>query len=312
MQNMEWVVNSHLLPRFGQQMVSKISAEAVQQFLDDAHANYAHKTLRYFRSCLAGIIKHGIKTNRLKRNVLLDGDVKVPGRAKRIEIPSKADLLKLLAAIEKRSRREAKLLFLQRRCFVLLALFCGMRLGEICALRWKYVEFDKAMIRIRHSFSRINGLKEPKTYAGRRDVAMPANVIAALKALRDEIGGGAEAYPFVTAVTNKNLRNSFDTLVWRPLMTKAGLTVPDTKCGFGYDRGAFGLHALRHASVSLLIEAGLSAVQIQHFIGHENPNTTLGIYSHLFPEDDRVAKTMAGLAINFRPAAAPTAPEHAH
>jgi integrase len=309
MKAMEWVLESHLNPRFASQLISKLSAEAVQDYLNEASARYAHKTLRYFRSVLAGIIKHGIKTNRLKRNVLLDGGVKVPGRQKRMTIPSRSDLLKLLEATERKSRREADLLFLQRRCFVLLALFCGMRMGEICALRWRFIDFEKGIISIRHSYSRINGLKDPKTAAGSRDVSMPANVQASLEALRDKIGDEPDAYPFVTAVTGKNLRDSFDTLVWRPLMTKAGLTVPDTKCGFGYDRGAFGFHALRHASVSLLIDAGLSSVQIQRFIGHENANTTLGIYGHLFPEDDGVAKTMAGLALHFRPKPSAPAPE---
>src|SRR5262249_27321667 len=68
---------------------------------------------------------------------------------------------------------------------VLLALLCGLRRGEILALRWSNVDLDRKVLRVRQSLeeTRSGGVrfKEPKSKAGRRDITMPDVVIDTLR-----------------------------------------------------------------------------------------------------------------------------------
>jgi integrase len=76
--------------------------------------------------------------------------------------------------------------------------------------------------------------------------------------------------------------------LWRPLMKDAGL-VDDT------GKPAFGLHALRHAAVSLWIEQGVNAKQVSKWAGHSSVAFTLDVYGHLWPDagaDTSVAAAM--------------------
>jgi hypothetical protein len=67
----------------------------------------------------------------------------------------------------------------------IVALFTGMRLGEILALRWSNVDLDTKLVRVREALeeTKAHGLrfKPPKTKAGRRDIGLPEIVVHALR-----------------------------------------------------------------------------------------------------------------------------------
>ncbi len=196
---------------------------------------------------------------------------------------------------------------MQRRVFVVLALFCGMRLGEICGLQWEFVDFAAGRIRVRHSYSEVNGLKQPKTHASVRDVPMVPIVRAALAELRDHLGGPDEGFLFMSC-GGKNMRSGFDIGVWRPLMKKAGLAHPAPE-GQRYGRPEFHFHALRHAAVSLLIAKGLNGHQVAPFVGHSKVSSRpLDVYGHLFPEDNAVESAMNTISGGILPAWETTRP----
>jgi integrase len=67
----------------------------------------------------------------------------------------------------------------------IVALFTGMRLGEVLALRWRNVDFDGKVIKVREAIeeTKEHGIqvKAPKTRAGRRDIGLPDIVVDALR-----------------------------------------------------------------------------------------------------------------------------------
>jgi integrase len=67
----------------------------------------------------------------------------------------------------------------------MVALFTGMRLGEVLALRWAYVNLDKAVIHVREAleYTKAHGIrfKAPKSKAGRRDITLPEILVDALR-----------------------------------------------------------------------------------------------------------------------------------
>jgi integrase len=65
-----------------------------------------------------------------------------------------------------------------------VALFTGMRLGEVLALRWASVDLDKGIIRVREALEETDGcirFKTPKSKAGRRDITLPDILVEALR-----------------------------------------------------------------------------------------------------------------------------------
>jgi integrase len=173
---------------------------------------------------------------------------------------------------------------------VTLALFCGLRRGEILALRWGSVDLDKKMLRVREALeeTKAQGIvfKSPKSKAGRRDVTMPDIVIDALRRhriaqleLRAKLGLGRlsdDDLLFVTLNGTPISPRHFSANVW-PGFAKA-IGMPEIT-----------FHSLRHTHASQLISAGVDVVTISKRLGHSSPKITLGVYAHLFSNNDERA-----------------------
>jgi integrase len=295
-----------VLPRWGHELMTDITADDVSDWFIDMAASYSFDTLRQLRLILNQVIKFCIKNKSLKRNVIRDNDVRLPGEKQPIVIPSRDQIAQLLRSMERRANGEQVLTFLQRRVCVLLALLGGMRIGEICGLQWQYVRSDLGIIEIRHSYSAINGLKGPKTKAGVRDIPLPPVAFKALGELWDYLDQPEEGFVLQTK-TGENMRLGYDAILWRPLMKKAGLMHPARK-DKRFGRPMFHFHALRHAAVSMLLDAGVKPLAISPFVGHKNVTTTLGIYGHLIDDDETVKQALPAMAESFAIEYSPPAP----
>jgi integrase len=179
----------------------------------------------------------------------------------------------------------------------IVALFTGMRLGELLALRWRNVDLDANLVRVREALeeTKLYGIrmKTPKTKAGRRDISLPDIVVGALREhrrqqleLRVALGIGkppADALMFST-LEGDPLSPSDVSRAWG--IAAAGLGIPEIT-----------LHALRHSHVSQLIDAGVDIVTIAKRLGHASPDVTLRVYAHLFRRDDGKAAAAINAAL---------------
>lgn len=171
-----------------------------------------------------------------------------------------------------------------------LALATGMRRGELCALRWQDVDFDRAKLRVEQSLEQTGvGLrfKAPKTRHGRRTIALPPSAVAELRAHRkaqqeQRLSRGmdkaaADALVFATWDGKPRSPNGL-TKEWTVAMKPAGMP-------------GVTLHSLRHTHASHLIAAGMDVLTVSRRLGHGSPNITLSVYGHLFSNtDDRAAQ----------------------
>jgi len=174
------------------------------------------------------------------------------------------------------------------------ALFTGMRLGEVLALRWGRLDIDGKMVKVREALeeTRAHGVrfKEPKSKAGVRDISLPDVVVDVLREyrkqqleLRLQLGTG---------------RPGNDDLVFHTI--EGGPQAPNNVSAEWSDLAAWlgipeiTFHALRHTHASQLIDAGVDVVTISKRLGHSKPDITLRIYAHRFQKDD----SKAAAAIN--------------
>jgi integrase len=171
---------------------------------------------------------------------------------------------------------------------VLLGLTTGMRRGELLALRWCDINFDEASLRVERSLEETKAglhFKPPKTKAGRRTIGLPSSVVAELRAhwkehqeLRLRFGMGKapdDALVFPRRDGSPRSPNG-TTKEW--LRALRELKLPEVT-----------LHALRHTHASQLIASGMDVLTISRRLGHGSPTITLGVYAHLFRNNDREA-----------------------
>ena len=168
----------------------------------------------------------------------------------------------------------------------MVALFTGMRLSEVLALRWNCVDLDAKVIRVREALeqTKAHGIrfKSAKTRAGRRDITLPDILVDALREhrkrqleFRMQIGAGRlldDALLFAT-IEGDPLTPNGVSMAWSDFADDAGIS--DVT-----------FHALRHTHASQLIDAGVDIVTISKRLGHSKPDITLRVYAHLFRKDD--------------------------
>jgi integrase len=179
----------------------------------------------------------------------------------------------------------------------MMALFTGMRLGEVLALRWSRVNLDGRVLNVREALeqTRAHGIrfKRPKSKAGRRDITLPDVLIDALRdhrkaalELRMHLGAGRmpeDALLFAT-IDGGPLSPTAVSTAWADLAERIG--IPDVT-----------FHALRHTHASQLIHEGVDIVTISKRLGHAKPDITLRVYAHLFHKDDGKAAAAINAAL---------------
>jgi len=270
----------NIIPSLGSFKITSIQRQQLQELLHDLSKNMKRRSIENTVAVLRHIFRLSIRRKWLARSPIADDPLLIPGRPTgQISIPSKEELRKVLEVLAK-GRLSGQQWHSQhiRVCSIMLALFGGMRRGEICGLRWMDVDFNNDVIRVRHSYLRF-GLKEPKTQAGIRDIPMAPPLKAALLQAQEARQARAEQFVIMSRVGTPIEPETIYTQYWRPVMVEADLC--DSK---GTPKYHF--HALRHAAASMLIEQGLPPVHVSRFIGHSKVSTTLDIYGHVFPESE--------------------------
>jgi integrase len=179
------------------------------------------------------------------------------------------------------------------RPLIATAVFTGLRISELLALRWQDVNFSDGLIHLRWQLSiakaDIPARPVPlKTDAGARDLYMLPELAAALR--RHKLASGHSQDGDYCFATNQgkpvSQRNALRALA--KVAEDASLN-PE-----GVD--SLSWHDLRHTAVSRLIAAGLDVVEVQRQAGHSRPSVTLDIYWHEFEKAKRSEDIRAKIA----------------
>lgn len=154
---------------------------------------------------------------------------------------------------------------------VLITMYTGLRIGELCALKWSDIDFENGIVRVSKALQRVSdklgkgktkiAITSPKSKNSVRDIPVPTFILDMLKREKKS----SELY--ILSGTSKpmeprTMQNRFKTVL--------------KNCGI---RNA-NFHLLRHTYATVCIESGFDAKTVSELLGHSNVNITLNRYVH--------------------------------
>lgn len=185
----------------------------------------------------------------------------------------------------------------QIRVLFNLAVYTGLRKGEILALQWSDINFTTDAIRVSKAVTLVDGkpvIKAPKTKTSHRTISIPHFLTERLNELRKDqlryrlsVGDYWQGKDWVFTQDNGKMMNystpyqAMQDIIRRYNADKA----PDKQLPL------IPFHGLRHTSATLLIASKQDMKTVSSRLGHAQTSTTMNIYAHALQESDRKAAT---------------------
>jgi len=268
-QTYENIVRKHLLPYLGGNTLDEINARTVLEFIEHLeNAGFAESTIRGAFRLLFSAMKAAQEEGLIRKN---------PCYKIRIQHRESREQEVLTLSQQESIRLEAG----EENMPALISLYTGMRLGEICALKWSDIDWEGQTVAVNRTAQRrkqIGGKKTmimigaPKTNRSHRIIPIPKFIIDLLLKLRETTGQN----PFIfgkqgSAAEPRSIQRHF-----QKLLQKLGITNAH-------------FHTLRHTFATRLIEMGIDVRTVSDLMGHSSTKTTLDVYMHSFLERRRDA-----------------------
>jgi integrase len=312
-QGYKGVVRLHLVPGLGRKRLAKLTAQDVRVFLTrlrrecqcckngwDAQRKEPQCCARKGSQCCQSTLSprmvqfvHAVLRNALECAVREEVIPRNAARLVKIAAPQYVVNRGLTAPQAQAVLQAAQTQRLG--ALYVLALFLGLRRGELLGLRWEDVDLDGGKLEVVHNLQRVGGalqLVPPKTEGSRRTVPLPSACVEALREhKRRQFRERSDAWPDWedhglvfpsrrgTPMEPDNLRRS-----WSVIRTAAGL--PGVR-----------FHDLRHTCVTLLLDLGTPPHVVREIVGHSAIEVTMTIYAHVSLEEKRKALGKLGEAL---------------
>lgn len=262
---------NHIIPKLGDYYLSEINHQIIQKFLlelskngkNDGTGGLAEKTIKDIMIIVKCSIKKAINENKM-RYIELSFNYPKDNKDKNIYVLTKQEQNKIVNYIMNN--------LTSKNIGLLISLFSGIRIGELCALQWKDIDFKKNKLYISKTIQRIY-IKDkdrniskiiittPKTRNANREIPINKNFIELLKIIKSEdnhyILTNNSAY-----IEPRTYRKYFNKLL-------ENLNIKQ-----------FNFHSLRHTFATNCISLGCDYKTVSELLGHSNINITLNLYVH--------------------------------
>ena len=247
-------IRCHILPRLGERVAVEVTAEEVNDFIEQLQEDYSPKLVREIGGLLLRIVGMA--------GVGYGEDVTLPKvRQKAVEVFTEPELKQMGQVILHRPDRTG--------LGVLLTAYTGLRLGELCGLQWQDVDAGAGLLHIQRTVERIAQtggktcltVQPPKTENSERWVPIPKEMLRMLQTARKQ--------PDSYLLTGRERVPDPRTCQYR---YKALLE----RCGVRYRN----FHCLRHSYATRCVERGVDVKSVSELLGHADVRTTLRLYVH--------------------------------
>ncbi len=273
---------AHVLPYFQNTPLDKLNAPVIQNWkLEIEKKGFKIRTKQNIYSHFRTLLNWGVRLDYIPNNILLKvGNFKSADISKKeMDFYTAEEYKRFAAAALKYAENTAKEGMYDFYVFFSIAFYCGLRKGEIHALKWS--DIDGKYLHITRSISQKLKGKDtetpPKNKSSIRTLQMPKPLIDILSSHKERwqhaegfsddfrICGGARPLRD-TSVENMN----------KKFAEAAGVK-------------KIRIHDFRHSHVSLLANNGINIQEIARRLGHADIKMTWNTYAHLYPKEEERA-----------------------
>lgn len=253
------IINGYLLPNFGKQRIGQLTCNQIEKFAIELLGTLNTKTVKGILIVLNQILQFSAAKGYCKQLVL---NIKLP--------KDKKDKLIIFTQAQQRRLTEYLSENMDLQKFgILLCLYTGLRLGEICGLRWEDIDLESRLIKVRRTIQRIPDedgnsvflIGSPKTECSVRDIPIPDFLVQTIAQYKNK------PTCYILTGTRKFTQPRTYQNHFKKYLRESGL--PD-----------FNFHILRHTFASRAIELGFDAKSLSEILGHSGVNITLNLYVH--------------------------------
>lgn len=274
------MMRKHFFAYFGTRKLKDINAPMLKRWQNELSKDYSNAYIRLIYGMFQMSLDLAVKLGLLQRNVAKQvGNVKKGSQ--KVDFWTKEEFSKVASTFDLAD-------YYERFSFtVVWTLFMtGIRIGEAQALLWSDIDFEGKRVAVNKSMYYRNAenfdVTPPKTKAGIRVIALDDRTVRYLQEWQDVQAHNIESKYILSyngLPTNKH--------------TVSHIIERHAKAA-GVHR--IKIHALRHSHASLLIQLGENALAVRDRLGHEDIETTLGTYGHLYPTANKgVADKLNGI-----------------
>lgn len=270
------IIKKHLVTEYGEKYVNDINLDSVQKMIDKKiQFGLSEKTCRDILVVLKMIINSAVKNNYCNYFPM---DIIFPTKKKinKIDVFTINEERKLISYLK------------QNFCFmnlgIIICLYSGLRIGELCALKWKDIDIENKYIKVTKTLQRIYVAGErtkviidsAKTVNSNREIPLVDELIRCIK-------------PFYKILNKEfyvltNNEKYTEPRTYRNYYTQILDEVGIRKIKF---------HGLRHTFATRCIEANVDYKTLSVILGHSNISTTLNLYVH--PNYDQKKKCIESM-----------------
>jgi integrase len=256
-----------ILPRWGQYKLKDVRSVAVEEWLRSLKLSNGSKAK--MRNIMHAVFNHAIRWEWHERNPITH----VRQSAKRAKIPIVLDVEEIAALLQ--------LLKEPARTAVFLDVMTGLRVGELLALKWEDIDFEKSQISVTRSIV-MQHIGDCKTEASRKPVPLDSRLAEAMDHWR-KISPYPRAGDWVFASPHSNGRLPY----WPGAFYRAHI-LPAAKI-LGIE--GIGWHTFRRTYATLLKANGEDVKTVQELLRHANSLVTMNLYAQAITQNKRDAQS---------------------
>ena len=258
-----YTINKYLLPKFKKKTLSKLKNYNFNEYVSELKEELSPKTIRDIICILKAILYYAEEEHEaiFKKKKMVAPKI----RAKNITILSRKEKRKL----EKECLKENSLTALG----IILALNTGLRVGEICALKWRNIDLEKRTLHVKYTLQRIYDVEQkktkiildtPKTDTSARSIPISNKLYDLLQPIKSKYD---ESAFFLTGSPDIYIEPRRLQYIFKDTLSKNKMR-------------KYKFHILRHTFATDCIEVGMDVKSLSEILGHSSVDITLNRYVH--------------------------------
>lgn len=287
------LIENHIVSELGTVPLEKLSTEVLEEFIQAQLTRgrvadgkgLSSKTVRDILSIIRQILRWAEGQQHYR----------IPCQVQSLKVKAKIRQVSVLSVT---NRRKLEQFLLEEKSLIgegiLLSLYTGLRIGELCALRWNQILLDEGILQIRYTLQRIPNLDyeknkvgsaktkiivtSPKSSCSNRDIPLPVFLLERIK----KISPASENAFFLTGSCENYIEPRCMNNYFKRILQQCG--IPETN-----------YHTLRHTFATRCMELNFDAKTLSEILGHSNVNITLNRYVHISLEQKRKSMEMLTL-----------------